>query len=80
MGWRGEPGVHDELQHLFQGEITLSLLENLHIPSFVIEKAATDGQIQAKLNEYQELFEYRAAQGMGHANGKQAVVYKISAG
>ncbi|HHT96084.1 MAG TPA: thiamine pyrophosphate-binding protein [Clostridia bacterium] len=23
MGWRGEPGIHDELQHMFQGEITL---------------------------------------------------------
>ena len=31
VGWRGEPGMHDEPQHAFQGEITLSLLENLDI-------------------------------------------------
>ena len=29
IGWRGEPGVKDEPQHLKQGEITLSLLESM---------------------------------------------------
>lgn len=32
VGWRGEPGVHDEPQHLVQGEITSALLETLGIP------------------------------------------------
>ena len=27
IGWRGEPGRHDEPQHIFQGEVTLPLLE-----------------------------------------------------
>ena len=62
VGWRGEPGVHDEPQHVFQGEITLSLLENLDIPACVIDKATTVEQIQAKLEEYRTLF----------AQGKQA--------
>ena len=62
VGWRGEPGVHDEPQHLFQGEITLKLLEDLDIPCFVIDKTATEEQIQAKLGEYGALF----------AQGKQA--------
>ena len=31
IGWRGEPGVHDEPQHIKQGEITLDLLELLDI-------------------------------------------------
>ncbi|MCH5199498.1 MAG: phosphonopyruvate decarboxylase [Oscillospiraceae bacterium] len=56
VGWRGEPGVHDEPQHLFQGEITLSLLENMDIPAFVIDRTTTDEQVQGKLNEYRELF------------------------
>ena len=56
VGWRGEPGVHDEPQHLFQGEITLSLLENLDIPAFVIDKAATEESVRSKLDEYRELF------------------------
>src|SRR5574344_2192777 len=27
IGWRGEPGVHDEPQHVKQGKVTLSLLD-----------------------------------------------------
>jgi phosphonopyruvate decarboxylase len=42
IGWRGEPGVKDEPQHIFQGEITLSLLDVLNIPYFVISKDTTD--------------------------------------
>ncbi len=56
VGWRGEPGVHDEPQHIFQGEITLPLLDTLDIPYFVIDKATTLGQISAKLEEYRALF------------------------
>ena len=36
VGWRGEPGVHDEPQHVKQGKITLSLFETLGIPTSVI--------------------------------------------
>ena len=32
IGWRGEPGVHDEPQHVKQGEVTLPLLEAMQIP------------------------------------------------
>ncbi len=35
IGWRGEPGVKDEPQHLLQGQITIDLLETMRIP-FVI--------------------------------------------
>jgi len=31
IGWRGEPGKHDEPQHVKQGEVTLSLLEAMGI-------------------------------------------------
>ena len=37
IGWRGEPGVHDEPQHVKQGEITLKQLEILDIPYFVLD-------------------------------------------
>lgn len=36
IGWRGEPGKHDEPQHLKQGQITLDLLETLDIPYSVL--------------------------------------------
>ena len=31
IGWRGEPGIHDEPQHIKQGKVTLSLLEVMGI-------------------------------------------------
>jgi len=45
IGWRGEPGVPDEPQHIFQGEITLSLLENLNTPHFILRKETTAQEI-----------------------------------
>ena len=33
VGWRGEPGVHDEPQHVKQGKVTVSLFEALGIPT-----------------------------------------------
>lgn len=32
IGWRGEPGVQDEAQHVKQGKVTLKILETLDIP------------------------------------------------
>jgi phosphonopyruvate decarboxylase len=37
IGWRGEPGVKDEPQHLKQGKITLALLECMGIPYIVLD-------------------------------------------
>ncbi len=38
VGWRGEPGIHDEPQHIYQGEVTVKLLEDMDIKTFVIGK------------------------------------------
>jgi len=38
IGWRGEPGVHDEPQHVKQGKVTCQLLESMGIPYAVLEK------------------------------------------
>lgn len=38
VGWRGEPGIKDEPQHIKQGEITLDLLKLLDIEYKVITK------------------------------------------
>lgn len=47
VGWRGEPGVHDEPQHVKQGQITLSQLELLDVPYMVLDKAMTDADFDA---------------------------------
>lgn len=56
VGWRGEPGIHDEPQHLFQGEITLGLLEQMDIPAFVIGPETDITQVQEILAKFQTLF------------------------
>lgn len=41
IGWRGEPGVHDEPQHVKQGEVTLPLLDTMGIPYVVLPDEET---------------------------------------
>lgn len=36
IGWRGEPCVHDEPQHIRQGEVTIPLLEAMKIPYTIL--------------------------------------------
>lgn len=38
VGYRGEPGVHDEPQHVKQGKLTLPLLETMGIKYFVLDE------------------------------------------
>ena len=42
IGWRGEPGIKDEPQHVKQGRITPTLLECLEIPYKILPKELTD--------------------------------------
>lgn len=55
IGWRGEPGIHDEPQHIYQGEVTLKLLEDMDIAAFVIGKETTEEEMQAKMNEFRAI-------------------------
>jgi len=57
VGWRGEPGVHDEPQHIYQGEVTLKLLEDMDIQTFVIRKETTEEEVIAQLNMWQPLLD-----------------------
>lgn len=49
IGWRGEPGLHDEPQHLFQGAITLETLNILGIDYMVIDKDTTEKQLAEQM-------------------------------
>lgn len=55
VGWRGEPGVKDEPQHVFQGKITCKLFEVLSIPYEVIDKDTTWEQTESILTEAFEI-------------------------
>ena len=55
IGWRGEPGIHDEPQHIYQGEVTVKLLDDMDIRSFVIGKDTTDQEVEEAMAEFRKL-------------------------
>lgn len=57
VGWRGEPGVHDEPQHIYQGEVTLRLLEDMDISSFVVTKETTAEEVEKAMGGFRENLE-----------------------
>lgn len=50
-GWRGEPGVKDEPQHVFQGKITCKLFETMEIPYAVVDAGTTEEEMSTILQE-----------------------------
>ena len=63
IGWRGEPGVKDEPQHITQGELTIPLLETMNIPYAVLDD-----------NWEEQLV--TALHHIHHANGRYALVVR----
>lgn len=55
VGWRGEPGIHDEPQHIYQGEVTVKLLEDMDIATFVVSPDTTAAEIEAVMKEFTPL-------------------------
>lgn len=45
IGWRGEPGVHDEPQHVKQGKVTCDLLDAMKIPYSVLSGEMEDSDL-----------------------------------
>lgn len=42
IGWRGEPGVHDEPQHVKQGKVTCDLLDAMKVPYEILSDNEAD--------------------------------------
>ena len=55
VGWRGEPGIHDEPQHIYQGEVTVKLLEDMGIATFIISKDTTDEAAAAAMEQFRAI-------------------------
>ena len=55
VGWRGEPGVHDEPQHIYQGMVTVELLEIMGIKTFIIGKETTEKEVEHAMGEFRTL-------------------------
>ncbi len=54
IGWRGEPGIHDEPQHIYQGEVTVKLLDDMGIDSFIIGSDTAKEEVQNAMNEFRK--------------------------
>ena len=57
IGWRGEPNVKDEPQHIHQGAVTLTLLKDLGIESFVVDKETSIDELKSARENFQKLLD-----------------------
>ena len=55
IGWRGEPGIHDEPQHIYQGEVTVSLMDVMGVKSFVVSKETTEDELKEVMASFRKL-------------------------
>lgn len=55
IGWRGEPGVHDEPQHAQQGRITNELLDVLEIEHFTVSPDTTAAELREAMGRFQPI-------------------------
>ncbi len=78
IGWRGEPGVHDEPQHIYQGEITLKLLEDMGIRFFVVDQETTESEAEAAAAVFRE--DLKAGKDVAFVIKKGALKYEKKVG
>lgn len=52
VGWRGEPGKHDEPQHIYQGEVTLPMLKDAGIEVCVVSAETTEDEIFQRKRQF----------------------------
>lgn len=57
VGWRGEPGIHDEPQHIYQGKVTTKLLEDMDITYSVLDKETTVEAVQDTMRNFETVLQ-----------------------
>ncbi|RHU85790.1 phosphonopyruvate decarboxylase [Clostridiaceae bacterium OM08-6BH] len=55
IGWRGEPGIHDEPQHIYQGEVTVRLLEDMGIKTYILGKETTEEELREVMKDFESV-------------------------
>ncbi len=55
IGWRGEPGIHDEPQHIYQGLVTERLMKDMDVETFVIDKNTGTEDVTAAMESFRKL-------------------------
>ena len=57
IGWRGEPGIHDEPQHIYQGIVTEKLMNDMDVSTFVIGGDTSDEEVSEAMSRFRSLLE-----------------------
>ena len=57
IGWRGESGIRDEPQHVYQGEVTLRLLEDMGIPYCIVDKDTTSKDVVRVMKDFRKVLD-----------------------
>ena len=73
VGWRGQPGIHDEPQHIYQGEVTVKLLEDMGISTFIINKDTSDEEVSNAMAEFEKVLSQ--GKDVAFIIGKDALTY-----
>lgn len=76
IGWRGEPGIQDEPQHIFQGEVTLKLLDDMDIAYYVVEKDSTKEELSKVMEKFSN--ELKKGKNIAFVIRKGALSYETS--
>lgn len=58
VGWRGEPGVHDEPQHIFQGEISRKLLEEIGLYTIILSAETSLEELEKEMSGVHYILEH----------------------
>lgn len=73
IGWRGEPGLKDEPQHIYQGEITLEQLKLLDITTMILDTETDEKEVAEKTKEFSALLD--AGKSVAFVVRKGALTY-----
>lgn len=73
VGWRGEPGIYDEPQHIYQGEVTIKLLEDMGIQPFIISKETTEVELITVMSDFKTVL--AAGKSVAFVVRKDAITY-----
>ena len=78
IGWRGEPGVHDEPQHIKQGKLTLPLLETMGIRYEILEDVSQIASAVEYMTQTKKPFAFVVRKGTFEPFPKEKTISKYS--
>ena len=73
IGWRGQPGIHDEPQHIYQGKITCELLDLMGIENFVVSEDTTIDELNEAMVGFNEIL--KVGKSVAFVIRKNALTY-----